>query len=115
MNTEPIKLDDLFGKDCLANVKEVGKKAKIAQKAISDFHEALKTLRKFNPALNDLINEPVETDLLSWRYLMKLHPELSEQGAISLLEFSTSRTISLKSCYGDGSIIFPMWDKETNR
>ena len=50
---------------------------------------------------------------ISVDFLLELHPELSEQEAISLKEFAKSQTITLKECYGDGSIIYPKW-KQVN-
>ena len=46
---------------------------------------------------------------ISVGYLMKLHPELSTEDAISLEQFAISKTIRYKECYGDGSIIYPKW------
>jgi len=42
-------------------------------------------------------------------FLMKKHPELTEEEAIHLKAFSESNTIDRKQCYDRGQIIFPMW------
>lgn len=52
-----------------------------------------------------------QDELLTPFYLKELHPTLSDKEIVSLLEFSKSKTITFKSCYGDGSIIYPMWEK----
>lgn len=52
-----------------------------------------------------------DDEWLTIEYLMQLH-EISEEEAQSLLTFSKSQTINLKGCYGDGSIIFPMWKNQ---
>ena len=52
-----------------------------------------------------------DTDQISERYLMMIHPELSEAEASSLLKFCHDKTIRHKVCYGDGEIMFPMWKK----
>lgn len=49
--------------------------------------------------------------LLNVEYLITKHPELNNQQAESLLRFSKEKTIVYKGCYGDGSIMFPMWEK----
>ena len=45
--------------------------------------------------------------------LMQIHPELNYSEAESLMEFAKSKTIRHEECYGDGSIIYPMW-KDSN-
>lgn len=50
---------------------------------------------------------------LSIEFLMNLHPDITKNEAVDLMEFAKSRTITLKECYGDGSIIYPIW-KESN-
>jgi len=47
--------------------------------------------------------------LITVEYLMMIHPELNEEQARSLKEFSNSRTIRYVECYGDGSIMYPKW------
>jgi hypothetical protein len=66
---------------------------------------------KLGHALAALINAKEEENpkKLSVPYLMKLHPELSEQEAAEYLAFCKSKTISYKECYGDGSIMMPEW------
>lgn len=54
----------------------------------------------------------IDSELLTAEDLIKIHPELSDFDSINLLEFAKSKTIHHKSCYGDGSIIYPMWLKE---
>lgn len=48
-------------------------------------------------------------------YLMSLHPELTKEDAESLKEFSNSKTIEYKECYGDGSIMYPRWKQENKK
>ena len=45
--------------------------------------------------------------------LMQIHPELNYSEAVNLMEFAKSKTITHEECYGDGSIIYPMW-KDAN-
>jgi len=46
---------------------------------------------------------------ISVDYLMGLHPELNRQEAKSLKDFANKKTIKLRDCYNDGSIIYPQW------
>ena len=48
---------------------------------------------------------------LTVKYLMELH-KISKKEAICLQYFAKQKTIRYKECYGDGSIIYPMWEKE---
>lgn len=48
-------------------------------------------------------------DELSIHYLMKRHPSLTSREADDLLIFCKENTITLKECYGDGSIMYPKW------
>ena len=59
------------------------------------------------------LNIPVVSGSLLPTTLMRLHPELTYSEAESLMEFAKSKTITHEECYGDGSIIYPMW-KEAN-
>jgi len=52
-------------------------------------------------------------NILSVNYLMELHPELSHYDAFTLMIFSFDHTIVHKECYGDGSIMFPLWVENT--
>tara|TARA_R110002050_G_scaffold20400_1_gene57804 strand:+ start:135 stop:350 length:216 start_codon:yes stop_codon:yes gene_type:complete len=45
-------------------------------------------------------------------YLMEMHQELNKKQAISLYNFSINETIKYIECYGDGSIIYPLWKRE---
>ena len=42
-------------------------------------------------------------------FLIKKHPELSEEEAKELKAFSESNTIDRKRCYDQGQIIYPMY------
>jgi hypothetical protein len=58
-----------------------------------------------------------ECGLLTVDYVMRKHPELNEEQAKSLVQFSVKHTIRMKECYGDGSIMYPLWKeslKEAN-
>lgn len=50
--------------------------------------------------------------LLSVSYLMEQHKELDSSQAESLLQFCARNTITFKSCYGDGRIMYPKWKEE---
>lgn len=52
---------------------------------------------------------PLKDQKLTVSYLLDLHPELTYELAVDLLNFSIKETISLKGCYGDGRIIYPLW------
>jgi hypothetical protein len=52
-------------------------------------------------------------DLIDVNFLRSLHPELSEYDAFTLMIFCFQRTIAHKECYGDGSIMFPLWVENT--
>ena len=54
-------------------------------------------------------------DLITVDYLLRVHPEITTIEAMSLLVFSKSKTIKLQGCYGDGSIIFPLWKKAVGK
>lgn len=54
----------------------------------------------------------VMDELLSVEYLMQIHPALHEESAELLLKYCKENTIIYKSCYGDGSIMYPKWRKE---
>ncbi len=47
--------------------------------------------------------------LLTVEILKRIHPFLTDVQAESLLTFCKNETIHYYSCYGDGSIMFPMW------
>lgn len=49
-----------------------------------------------------------KADIINPEYLMIMH-DLSLKEATDLMAFSLSKTIKYRECYGDGSIIFPMW------
>lgn len=51
------------------------------------------------------------TPFLTPEYLQDMH-SISLIEAELLCEFAKSHTIRYKECYGDGSIIFPMWMEE---
>jgi len=54
---------------------------------------------------------PSTTQLyISAEYLQGLHPELSIEEAESLNQFARGKTMELRECYGDGSIMYPMWE-----
>jgi hypothetical protein len=55
---------------------------------------------------------PAESLFLTTGDLLRLHPEISIAEAFELLEFAEENTITYKTCYGDGSIICPLWKKE---
>lgn len=65
----------------------------------------------FHTVLKNSLSGIPEDEWLTVEYLMQLHG-LSEDDATSLLIFSKSQTINLKGCYGDGSIIFPIWKSQ---
>ena len=44
------------------------------------------------------------------KFLRKMHG-ISKVESYDLYYFSLSKTIKYRDCYGDGSIIFPMWLK----
>tara|TARA_R110002050_G_scaffold276478_1_gene421697 strand:+ start:48 stop:221 length:174 start_codon:yes stop_codon:yes gene_type:complete len=48
---------------------------------------------------------------LTVKYLMELH-KISEKDAKCLKCFAKKNTITYKECYGNGSIIYPMWKEE---
>jgi len=53
---------------------------------------------------------PITTQLyISAEYLQGLHPELSIEGAESLNQYARGKTITHRECYGDGSIMYPLW------
>ena len=54
---------------------------------------------------------PLKDQKLTVSYLLDLHPELTYELACDLLKYSRTQTITLKGCYGDGSIIYPEWKK----
>lgn len=69
---------------------------------------------KYITVLEEWYDRHFENDqMLSARYLMVVHPEINNDQAERLLIFCKERTISHKECYGDGSIMYPMW-KESN-
>lgn len=80
------------------------------QKAAEKIAYHLKVSANEMQKLMDLENG-TNPDLLTVDYLMVLHPNLTEEGAESLLEFANECTIRHKECYGDGSKIFPRWDR----
>lgn len=51
---------------------------------------------------------------LTVTYLRLLHPELTEEQAMSLLKYCKENTIRHKECYGDGSIMLPKWKAYIN-
>jgi hypothetical protein len=51
---------------------------------------------------------------LNIKYLMEMHPELTQDEARDLKEFANELTIDLKGCYDKGQIIYPLW-KERNK
>ena len=62
--------------------------------------------------IEDILNEkPKDDGFLTTEYLMAIHPELDWLEAYNLLQFTKSKTIRRKECYGDGSNIFPQWLK----
>lgn len=65
----------------------------------------------FECDLTSLFNLRTEEGLIDIEYLRSWHPELSDEELESLLKFSQGQTISYKECYGDGSIMYPMWEK----
>ncbi len=48
-------------------------------------------------------------ELLTANTLKKIHPFLTDEQAKSLLDFCNSKTIDHVVCYGNGTIMFPMW------
>lgn len=52
-----------------------------------------------------------EDGLIDIEYLRSWHPELNDEELESLLKFSQENSISYQECYGDGSIIYPLWEK----
>ena len=58
---------------------------------------------------------PHITNSLSPFTLMRIHPELTYNEAEDLMKFAKSKTITHEECYGDGSIIYPMWKKANSR
>jgi len=70
-------------------------------------------LDQIETKLTSFINSKVgyeKIDLyLNVDYLKWLHAGLTDKEAIDLLNYSRSMTIAYKSCYGDGSKIYPQW------
>lgn len=64
--------------------------------------------------ISTCINKDYEP-FINVEYLMNLHPELTKEDAESLKEFSNSKTIEYKECYGDGSIMYPLWKQENKQ
>jgi hypothetical protein len=62
----------------------------------------------------EVVSEEVKSELISVPFLMELHPDLNEEQAKSLMEFSKSNTIRFKECYGGGDIMYPMWKNNLN-
>lgn len=75
----------------------------ITQKQIDSLKEWEEFKNQPVPSQNELV--------INAEYLMTIHPELSKGEAESLKEFALSKTIALKQCYGDGSIIYPQWKR----
>jgi hypothetical protein len=67
------------------------------------------TTKQATDKLLDLFS--VKGSLLVPTTLMRIHPELTYDEAESLMEFAKSKTIIHEECYGDGSIIYPMWEE----
>lgn len=59
-----------------------------------------------------LVYSPEDDALLSVEHLQQLHPELTIDQARSLLKYAKQNTIDHKSCYGDGSKIYPKWKEQ---
>lgn len=70
----------------------------------------LKTLT-FNQPLQPICPSvsPLVEYYLTAEYLKTIHPELTMTECTLLLEFCKANTITYRSCYGDGSIMFPKW------
>lgn len=51
----------------------------------------------------------LDPSLITPMWLMEQHHGLTEDEAELLLLFCWSYTIRFKECYGDGSIMFPLW------
>lgn len=54
---------------------------------------------------------PSYNPFITPEYLSEMH-KIDIQEAILLVRFANSHTIRYKECYGNGSIIFPMWLSE---
>lgn len=90
------------------SLKHINDMAQLCQTATYHLKAAAIDIQK----LMDIENG-IDSDILTIEHLGLIHPELSEEGCYGLLEFAKSKTITFKSCYGNGSIIYPMWLKET--
>lgn len=50
-----------------------------------------------------------ESSFLTVEHLKNIHPELTREEAGSLMKYAFSQTITYKTCYDKGQIIFPEW------
>jgi hypothetical protein len=79
-----------------------------------DPSDLAKVAEYVNEKYNAVIDKTeIDDELLTINYLMKKHPELSHSEATNLLHFCQKKTISHIGCYGEGSIMLPLW-KEHN-
>lgn len=88
-------------------INDFDKEICILHKQITSLQAKLLTINVVNNAAG------YKKSLLVPTTLMRIHPELTYDEAASLMEFAKSKTITHDECYGDGSIIYPMW-KEAN-
>jgi len=56
-----------------------------------------------------------DNGILTTDYLMSIHPSLSINEAKSLLDFCNKNTIYHVQCYGEGSIMLPLWKEYIDR
>lgn len=58
---------------------------------------------------NEIEESLIRPNMINVSYLMFLHPELTFKEAEDLKKFSEKHTISFKTCYGNGEIMYPKW------
>lgn len=63
-------------------------------------------IQKLHAYLGNALARPEQIDV---DFLIEKHPELTREQAFDLMKFAAERTIRLKSCYGDGQIMYPKW------
>lgn len=65
-------------------------------------------IQKLHDYLSSVLVSPEQIDI---DFLIEKHPGITRQDAFDLMKFASENTVQLKSCYGDGSTIYPMWLK----
>lgn len=81
-----------------------------------DSSDLAKVAEYVNENYNAVIDKTeIDDELLTINYLMKKHPELSHSEATNLLHFCQKKTISHIGCYGEGSIMLPLWKEHIEK